>query len=144
MMQTSVAGSIHCWPRPQVFPTLLVQQGLSFKGYPEWRYLSHDKVAAMGNSSRSNMMAQGVDSDRIVVTGHPGFDTLASIEPKVQNQFRNEIGVPANHKLVLFASQPSYIGAFDQPKRQNRDDSSDHQTEWVSYRRYFSDQAASW
>lgn len=98
-------------------PTLLVQQGLSFKGYPEWRFLSHDKVAAMGNSSRLDMIAQGVDPDRIVVTGHPGFDTLASVEPEVQNRIRNEIGVPSHHKLVLFASQPSYVGAFDQPKR---------------------------
>ena len=98
-------------------PTLLVQQGLSNKDYPEWRFLSHGKVAAMGESSRADMIAQGVDPERIVVTGHPGFDNLISAEPNVPIQVRNELGVPEHQRMVLFASQPSYVGAFDQPHR---------------------------
>ncbi|TKS58502.1 MAG: hypothetical protein EWM72_02940 [Nitrospira sp.] len=98
-------------------PTLLVQQGLSFKDYPEWRFLSHDKVAAMGESSRADMKAQGVDPDRIVVTGHPGFDNLVSAEPDVRIRVRKELGIAENERIVLFASQPSYVGAFDQPSR---------------------------
>jgi len=98
-------------------PTLLVQQGLSFKDYPEWRYLSHGKVAAMGESSRADMIAQGVDPDRIIVTGHPGFDNLVSAEPDLPISVRNELGVPGHQRMVLFASQPSYVGAFDQPHR---------------------------
>jgi hypothetical protein len=98
-------------------PTLLVQQGISFKDYPEWRFLSHDRVAAMGESSRADMIAQGVDPDRIVVTGHPGFDRFASIEPDTPTRVRKEFSIPEHHRLVLFASQPSYVGAFDQPHR---------------------------
>lgn len=98
-------------------PTLLVQQGLSFKDYPEWRFLSHGMVAAMGESSLADMIAQGVDPDRIVVTGHPGFDSLVSTDRADMLKVRQELAVSEHHRLVLFASQPSYIGAFDQPQK---------------------------
>ena len=98
-------------------PSLLIQQGLSFSDYPEWRFLSHDRVAAMGESSRRDLMAQGVDPERIVVTGHPGFDTFASTDPGIADKIRNDLGIPQEHRLVLFASQPSYVGAFDQPQK---------------------------
>lgn len=98
-------------------PTLVVQQGLSSQAYPEWRFLSHDRVAAMGESSRRDLMAQGVEPERIVVTGPPGFDTFASTDPGIADKIRNDLGIPQEHRLVLFASQPSYVGAFDQPQK---------------------------
>lgn len=98
-------------------PSLLVQQGLSSRDYPEWRFLSHDTVAAMGERSRRDLTAQGVDPERIVVTGHPGFDTFASTDPGVVADIRNDLGIPREHRLILFASQPSYVGAFDRPQK---------------------------
>lgn len=98
-------------------PTLLVQQGLSSQAYPEWRFLSHDKVAAMGERSRRDLTAQGVDPERIVVTGHPGFDTFAGTDPEAAATVRSDLDMPPGNHLVLFASQPGYVGAFDHPKK---------------------------
>lgn len=98
-------------------PTLLVQQGLSFSYYPEWRFLSHDRVAAMGDRSFGDLTSQGVDPKRVVVTGHPGFDTFAATDPDIADKIRNDLGIPYEHRLILFASQPSYVGAFDQSQK---------------------------
>lgn len=92
--------------------SLLVQQGLTSRNYPEWAFFSVNRVAAMGETSRTDMMAQGVPADRITVTGHPGFDRLVSQEPEAAAQMRAGLGVTGGQHLVLFASQPHYVGTF--------------------------------
>lgn len=96
-------------------PTLLVQQGLSNGNYPEWRFFTQDIVAAMGETSRLDMISQGVPAERVVVTGHPGFDQYASIESDLYPQVRSAFGLRNDQKMILFASQPYYVGVFNNP-----------------------------
>jgi len=96
-------------------PSLLVQQGLSTRDYPEWRFFSPDKVAAMNESSRTDMIAQGVPPERIVVTGQPGFDRFLVPAPGRRERVRAALGVGEGRTMVLFASQPYQVGAFRSP-----------------------------
>lgn len=97
-------------------PSLLVQQGLTSREYPEWAFFSHNIIAAMGETSRSAMIAQGIPDERIIVTGHPGFDRLLSQEPDTCVHVRAELGVKNAQKMVLFTSQPYYVGVFNTPE----------------------------
>ena len=92
-------------------PTLLVQQGLLRHDVPEYQFLAHDRIAAMGQSSVDDMVAHGVAADRIVVTGQPGFDEMTTASGQA-NDIRAELGLPPGAKVTLFASQPPVPGAF--------------------------------
>lgn len=97
-------------------PSLLVQQGLTSREYPEWAFFSHNIIAAMGETSRSAMIAQGIPEERIIVTGHPGFDRLLSQEPDACLPLRDKLGIKNGQKMVLFTSQPYYVGVFNTPE----------------------------
>jgi len=62
------------------------------------------------------MEYQGVPSEKIVLTGSPGFDHLAREEQERSSEIRKLLGVSGNQKMVLFASQPYYVGVFDTPE----------------------------
>jgi len=96
-------------------PSIVVQQGLLRRDIPEFRFLSHDVVAAMGPSSRKELIAQGVSAKRIVVTGQPGFDAMLPGDQE-RCSIRSELGIDQEQKLVLFASQPPVVGAFSDPR----------------------------
>jgi hypothetical protein len=96
-------------------PSLVVQQGLTHKDYPEWKFFSMSEVAAMGDISRADMMLQGIPEGRITVTGHPGFDRLLTPEPEACAKIRAEHGVNDGQFMVLFASQPYQVGGFKTP-----------------------------
>ncbi len=93
-------------------PVLIVQQGLVGGNYGDWRFLCADKIAAMGETSAELIAQQGVARDTIVITGHPGFDMLNTMDPARRSTVRNTLGVPQGHALVVFASQPYVPGAF--------------------------------
>ncbi len=97
-------------------PSLLVQQGLTSRAYPEWVFFSHDCVAAIGERSRNDMIAQGIPPENILVTGHPGFDRLVDVDPDTRAKARSAFGLAGDQKMILFASQPYYIGVFDSPQ----------------------------
>ncbi len=101
--------------REKGIPSLLVQQGLTEGGYPEWHFFSQTAVAAMGQSSRADMIAQGVPSEKIMLTGHPGFDHLALPEPELCARVRTDLGLSKGQKMILFVSQPYYVGVFNIP-----------------------------
>lgn len=101
--------------REKGIPSLLVQQGLTERGYPEWSFFSQTAVAAMGQSSCADMIVQGVPSEKISLTGHPGFDNLALPEPGLCARVRADLGLLEGQKMVLFASQPYYVGVFNTP-----------------------------
>ena len=96
-------------------PSLVVQQGLTHRDYPEWNFFSMSEVAAMGDISRADMMSQGIPEERITVTGHPGFDRLLIPEPEACAKIRAEHGVKDEQFMVLFASQPYQVGGFKTP-----------------------------
>ena len=99
--------------RENGIPSLLVQQGLTSREYPEWFFFSQTAVAAMGQRSRADMISQGVLPEKIVLTGCPGFDHLALPEPDLCANIRKDLGVLDKQKMILFASQPYYIGVFN-------------------------------
>ncbi len=99
--------------REKGIPSLLVQQGLTRKEYPEWRYFCQTAVAVMGEQSSNDMIAQGVPSEKITITGQPGFDRLIVPESDLCVRIRSELGVMKGEKMILFVSQPYYVGAFN-------------------------------
>jgi len=96
-------------------PTLLIQQGVSDRNYPEWQFFSQKKVAAMGMSSQNDMIDQGIPPSDIKVTGHPGFDQLVHSGTSLKKRIFKELGIQPGSKMILFASQPYYVGAFSNP-----------------------------
>lgn len=96
-------------------PSLLVQQGLTHRTYPEWIFFSMSEVAAMGDISRADMLSQNIPEKRITVTGHPGFDRLLIPDPEACALMRSELGVKDGQFMVLFASQPYQYGGFRTP-----------------------------
>ena len=101
--------------RERNIPTLLVQQGLTGREYPEWMFFTQTIVAAMGHTSQADMINQGVQPEKIVLTGSPGFDHLALPEPDLGANIRKSLGLLENQRMILFASQPYYVGVFDTP-----------------------------
>lgn len=67
-------------------------------------------IAIMDERARDEMIAEGFDPSRLVVTGQPAFDDLdhcrRQCTPEVRERIRKGLGVPAGGRLVLFASQP--------------------------------------
>lgn len=72
-----------------------------------------DRIAVMDEQARAEMIADGLDSTRIVVTGHPAFDSLEAFRTEFTRQrrtiVRRELGVSDTAWLVLFASQPAFF-----------------------------------
>lgn len=93
--------------------SLVVQQGLTDVSYPDWKYFSADYVAAMGEAASDHIASQGISREKIVVTGHPGFDRLVNDENR--DDIRDSMGIACVDKLLLFASQPYLVGAFASP-----------------------------
>ena len=93
-------------------PTLVVQQGITAIDYPEWKFFTADHIAAMGPTSREVLISQGVPAEKITVTGHPGFDCLLAPATNAIEVTRQACNVGPTQKMVLFASQPAYVGAF--------------------------------
>lgn len=92
-------------------PSLVVQQGFTTAEYPDWRFFSADAVAVMSENQRDGIISQGVPPDRITVTGHPGFDSLVSLDPDTSSRTRVALRVGDGHSMLLFASGPYVIGS---------------------------------
>lgn len=97
-------------------PSLIVQQGFASPAYPDWSFFSADAVAAMGQAARTAMISQGIPADRITVTGHPGFDRLMGLQPDACARVRADLKITDGQRMVLFASQPPYVGVFNTPQ----------------------------
>jgi hypothetical protein len=69
-----------------------------------------EQVAIMDDDARREMAEEGIDSSRLVVTGHPAFDDLASCRLRFtvakRAKIREGLGIEPNGLAVLFASQP--------------------------------------
>jgi hypothetical protein len=84
---------------------------------------SPDRIAIMDEQARQEMVAEGLDVDRLVVTGQPAFDELASFRreatPQQRQAVRQMLGIAEEERLVLFASEPISVlcgtGATQQP-----------------------------
>ena len=96
-------------------PTLVVQQGITRADYPDWQYFAGHHAAVMGSSSVKALTAQGVPSDRLTITGHPGFDQYATLSINEVIETRQSLELSPNEIFILFASQPFLPGAFKTP-----------------------------
>ncbi len=69
-----------------------------------------DKIAVMDALARDEMIREGFDAARLVITGQPTFDDLADwrqrFSPQIRNEVRSSVGIQPNELFVLFASQP--------------------------------------
>jgi len=69
-----------------------------------------DLVAVMDERAREDMVAAGIDAERIVVTGQPAFDELARHRAEFtqarRDSVREKLGVGSDETLVVFLSQP--------------------------------------
>jgi hypothetical protein len=69
-----------------------------------------DRIAIMDEQARQEMIAEGLDADRLVVTGQPAFDELAAFRQAATLEHRENIrqllGVVPAERMVLFASEP--------------------------------------
>lgn len=90
-------------------PTLNIHDDL---GYHRRDYLlSGDKIAVMSPITRDNLVAQGHDAAKIVVTGHPAFDVV----PEERRTFRRaallgKFALPDGPLVLLGTSQPGRRG----------------------------------
>ena len=70
-----------------------------------------DAIAVMDESARAEMLGEGFPTERLAVTGHPGFDELdrfcsAKAQATARTSVMNALGEVLNPLLFLFASQP--------------------------------------
>jgi hypothetical protein len=96
--------------RSKNIDTLVVQQGLVRKDYPEWVYFSGSKVACMGAHSKEIIHSQGVSKNKITLTGCIEMDRFFSKKIKGYKLFASQHS--NKRPRVLFASQPYVFGAF--------------------------------
>jgi hypothetical protein len=68
------------------------------------------RIAVMDERARSEMLAEGFDPERLVVTGHPAFDDLVAFangfDGSQRAAMREAMGMTPSERVVLFASQP--------------------------------------
>jgi len=74
-----------------------------------------DRIAIMDERARAEMIIAGLDPARLVITGQPALDELTQwksrFNPAQRQITRDALGVAADEKLILFASQP--LAALD-------------------------------
>ncbi|HLY10847.1 MAG TPA: hypothetical protein VKW04_16210 [Planctomycetota bacterium] len=69
-----------------------------------------DLVAVMDQRARSDLIAAGIPADTILVTGQPAYDSLResreAFSPERRLELRKGLGLAANDRWIVFASQP--------------------------------------
>ena len=69
-----------------------------------------DKIAVMDALAREEMIHEGFEPSRLVITGQPTFDDLADwraqFSRKIRDEIRTNIGIQPDEIFVLFPSQP--------------------------------------
>lgn len=91
--------------------TLIVQHGTPNKySLHAFAPFEADYFAAWGNFTRDFLVSNGVDSDRIVVTGGPIFDTYLSVKHDKERIYQ-ELGIRSDiKKLIVFTMQGQGAG----------------------------------
>lgn len=85
-------------------PCMEIQFGLTDGDGIEWQFLTADRVAVWGESSKEVMLTHhGVPAERIVITGSPRHDYPFNVPDEEVNTKRSQLNVP-NDKIILLAS----------------------------------------
>lgn len=81
------------------------------------------KILVMDNYAKGQMIKEGIEADKILVSGHPYFDYLINkketINDKVIRDFRESIGFNEDDYVITYASEPI-------SKTYNESDNSEH------------------
>ncbi len=106
------------WPLSKLFaltarqrdiPSLVVQHGVTLdKPYYRIAYtpLTAEYLAVWGEDSKRYWIAEGVEPERIFVTGSPIFDHVGDLKGKYDREkVCQEYGIDPNKKFVLYATQ---------------------------------------
>ena len=97
--------------------TLAIQQGVTREDYPDWKHLTVDKVACMGEISKRNILKQGAEKDICTITGHPGFDCIHNRDEENISLLLKKYSIDKGKPIILFASQPYLPGAWTSRKK---------------------------
>lgn len=92
--------------------TLDVQFGLYDMNAIEWKFFISDHIAVTGNNNAQVIIDHGVPIGKTTVTGSPRYDNILNVADENAKIIRQELGVIGCNKMLLFASQPYYYGAF--------------------------------
>lgn len=69
-----------------------------------------DRVAVMDERAQAEMIAEGIDKERLVVTGQPAFEDIASWRNSapgdLRQTVRSALGIAETDLFVVFGSQP--------------------------------------
>ena len=70
----------------------------------EWQFLTADKVAVWGKTSKEAMLKHGIPEEKIIITGSPRHDCLVNVPEAAAKEMRAKLGVPEKSAMVLLAS----------------------------------------
>jgi hypothetical protein len=97
-------------PKVLIADTLLGKTNSNYcSGFGKSKYLT-----VTGHKIRSNYIALGIPPEKVIVTGHPGYDSLIAFAKKSNNlnsktEFRNELQLPsASYTVTMFLSPSSF------------------------------------
>lgn len=90
-------------------PTLNLHDDLGFFGREY--LLTGDRIAVMSDITRQNLLAQGHDASKIVVTGHPAFDRVPEeLRAFDREALMRKFRLPTGPCILLGTSQPGKRG----------------------------------
>ncbi len=90
--------------RQMGIPCMEVQFGLTGAEGIEWQFLTADKVAVWGETSKQAMLKHGIPEEKIIVTGSPRHDILVNVTNQEVKSVRVRLGIPEKDAMVLLAS----------------------------------------
>lgn len=77
---------------------------------PDGEVVMPDRIAVPDDAARLEAIAEGIDGDRLIVTGNPHYEALLQryrdFDQTMRFAFREKVGLPRKALVVLFASQP--------------------------------------
>jgi hypothetical protein len=85
-------------------PTLEIQFGMCGEDSIEWQFSEADQLAVWGEMARDVLLAHGVPTEKITITGSPRHDGLVKVSDAEVARTRARLGVPEKSAMVLLAS----------------------------------------
>lgn len=92
--------------------TLEVQFGFYGENDIEWQFFIADHLAVTGEENLRVMSNHGIPFSKMTVTGTSRYDKLLNSPDMFAEKIKNRLNIASEQKMVLFASQPYYYGAF--------------------------------
>lgn len=85
-------------------PALKVQCGFAGPSGVEWQFFDSDHLAVRSQKWYDALLEHGVPAEKMTITGSPTYDDLVGENKDAVALIRRRLGVPAGHKMAVFAS----------------------------------------